>query len=83
MWLETEVGERFSDIRLQEAVTEDIHTVVTTCPFCVQMLQDSTRSVEGANKVSVTELVTEMLPYLKSGEAAEETDISQIMGVKG
>lgn len=83
MWLETDAGERFGDLRLNEAVAEEIQKVVTTCPFCVQMLQDSTRAVDGATAVQVAELITEMLPYLQAGQQAEtQTNISTILEAK-
>jgi Fe-S oxidoreductase len=44
MWLETEPGERFSDIRVQEAQATGAHIMITACPFCIACLEDSLKA---------------------------------------
>jgi Fe-S oxidoreductase len=44
MWMETEAGERFSDLRVQEAVGVGASVVVTACPSCIACLEDSVKS---------------------------------------
>lgn len=43
MWLETDPGERFADLRVAEAVGTGAEWLVTTCPFCVSCLEDSVK----------------------------------------
>jgi Fe-S oxidoreductase len=44
MWLETEPGQRFGDIRVQEALTAGAELIVTACPFCIACLEDSIKA---------------------------------------
>jgi Fe-S oxidoreductase len=41
MWLETPLGERFSDLRVEHAVQTGADILATACPFCVACLEDS------------------------------------------
>ena len=43
MWLETAVGERFSDLRVIEAARTGASVLATACPFCIVCLEDSTK----------------------------------------
>jgi Fe-S oxidoreductase len=45
MWLETAPGERFSDLRVQQAAQTGAETLVTACPFCIVCLEDSAKSM--------------------------------------
>lgn len=44
MWLETEAGQRFADLRLSQAIASGAEILVTACPFCVACLEDSLAS---------------------------------------
>jgi Fe-S oxidoreductase len=44
MWLETPLGERFSDLRIQQALDTGSELLATACPFCVTCLEDSLKS---------------------------------------
>ena len=46
MWLETPVGERFSDLRVMEASQAGANILATACPFCIVCLEDSIKSSE-------------------------------------
>jgi len=41
MWLETPPGERFSDLRVEQAFQTGAAVLGTACPFCVTCLEDS------------------------------------------
>ncbi len=41
MWMETPADERFSDLRVQEALATGASVIATACPFCVSCLEDS------------------------------------------
>ena len=45
MWMETAAGERFSDLRMQEAAKTGAEIVVTSCPHCISCLEDSLSAV--------------------------------------
>jgi Fe-S oxidoreductase len=44
MWLETEPGQRFADIRVREALDTGAEILVTACPFCIVCLEDSLKA---------------------------------------
>ncbi len=44
MWLETEAGERFSDMRVEEALSTGANVLVTACPSCISCLEDSVKA---------------------------------------
>ncbi len=44
MWLETEAGERFSDLRVEEALTTGAQILATSCPYCIACLEDSVKA---------------------------------------
>ena len=44
MWLETEPGERFADIRVAEALSTKAQILATSCPYCIACLEDSVKS---------------------------------------
>lgn len=45
MWLETEPGQRFADIRVEEALAAGAEVIATACPFCVACLEDSIKAM--------------------------------------
>lgn len=60
MWLETPPGERFSDLRIQQAVDSGAKCLATACPFCLACLEDSakTMSANGIEVLDVAELAS-------------------------
>lgn len=44
MLMETAAGERFSDLRVQEALETGAKILATACPFCVSCLEDSLKA---------------------------------------
>ena len=41
IWMETPLGERFSDIRLHQAVDLGAEVLATACPYCITNFEDS------------------------------------------
>jgi Fe-S oxidoreductase len=41
MWLETPLGERFSDLRVEQAAQTGASVLAAACPFCITCLEDS------------------------------------------
>ena len=58
MWMETPLGERFSDLRVQEAANTSTDILVTACPFCITCFEDSIKAegIEGLQVMDVAEL---------------------------
>ena len=43
MWMETDPGMRFSDLRIREAEATGAALMATACPFCLTCLEDSVK----------------------------------------
>ena len=60
MWLEENIGQRISKMRLEQAKETNAETVATACPFCLQMFEDAikVKGVEETLKVmDIAELI--------------------------
>jgi len=64
IWMETPKGERFSDLRLAQAVGVGAETLATSCPYCITMFEDS-RLVMNYDEViqvkDITEIIQEVI----------------------
>jgi Fe-S oxidoreductase len=60
VWMETKKGERFSDLRIDQAEEVGAEVLAASCPYCITMLEDSRLSREGDN-VPVVKDITEIL----------------------
>lgn len=58
MWLDTPVGERFSDLRVKEASQTNADILATACPFCIVCLEDSAKvmKLEGLRVLDISEI---------------------------
>jgi len=63
MWLETPPGERFADLRIQEAARTGASILATACPFCLVCLEDSLKAVGDLDMrvLDVAEIVWESM----------------------
>lgn len=63
IWMDTPKGERFSDIRLAQALAVGAEVLVTSCPYCVSNFEASALSLEdGALEIKdVTEVIWESM----------------------
>jgi Fe-S oxidoreductase len=66
MYLETPPGERFGDIRVQQARRTGASMLATACPLCISCLEDSMKVVEGKRLPvrDVVEIAAEHLELL-------------------
>jgi len=55
MWLETRAGERFADLRVQEALQTGAQVIATACPFCMACLEKGL-GVQGIRVLDVAEI---------------------------
>jgi Fe-S oxidoreductase len=64
MWLETAAGERFGDLRAEEALAAGADVLATACPYCIACLEDSlkARKIEGLRVLDVAEIAERSLP---------------------
>lgn len=64
IWMETPKGERFSDLRLSQAMEARAEVLVTCCPYCITNFEDSRLNLEGGEALVVrdmTEIIQEVI----------------------
>jgi Fe-S oxidoreductase len=60
IWMETPRGERFSDLRLEQAIGVGAEILVTSCPYCIANFEDSRLTTGVADKIEIKD-ITEIL----------------------
>ena len=64
IWMETPKGERFSDLRLEQAVGVGAEALVTSCPYCITNFEDSRLNRENSEAIEIkdiTEIIGEVI----------------------
>jgi Fe-S oxidoreductase len=64
IWMDIPKGERFSDIRLEQAIDVGAEVLVTACPYCMTMFEDSRLTREDSEAIEVkdiTEVIQEVI----------------------
>jgi Fe-S oxidoreductase len=64
IWMETPKEERFSDVRLKQAVDLGAEVLVTACPYCITNFTDSSLSLQDGQAIAIkdiTEVVQEVI----------------------
>ena len=57
IWAETKKNERFSDIRVRQAIDVGADTLATACPYCMANFDDSVLSMDKSSVLQVKEIV--------------------------
>ncbi|AFM24622.1 (Fe-S)-binding protein [Desulfomonile tiedjei] len=60
IWMETPKGERFCDLRLEQAMSVGAEVLVTACPYCISNFEDSRLTLDAAEKIEVKD-ITEII----------------------
>jgi Fe-S oxidoreductase len=64
IWMETKKGERFSDLRLEQAQEVGAKVLVTSCPYCITNFEDSRLTLEDSEAIEIkdiTEIIQEAI----------------------
>jgi len=64
IWMETPKGERFSDLRLEQALGVGAEVLVTSCPYCITNFEDSRLTLDVVENIEVkdiTEIIQEVI----------------------
>jgi Fe-S oxidoreductase len=64
IWMDVPKGERFSDLRLEQAIRTGAEVLVTACPYCITMFEDSRLTRENPDVIEVkdiTEVIQEVV----------------------
>jgi Fe-S oxidoreductase len=60
IWMETAKGERFSDLRLQQAIGVGAEVLATSCPYCITQFEDSRLTLKDSEAIQIKD-ITEIL----------------------
>ena len=64
--METPKGERFSDLRVEQAMEVGAEVLVTACPYCIANFEDSRLTLEATEDIEVKE-ITEVIQEVMEG----------------
>ena len=60
IWMETPKGERFSDLRLEQAIGVGAEVLVTSCPYCIANFEESRLTLDVVKNIEIKD-ITEIL----------------------
>jgi len=64
VWMETPKGERFSDLRVEQARAIGADVLATACPYCITMFEDSRLTMDLEDTIEIkdiTEIIHEVI----------------------
>jgi Fe-S oxidoreductase len=64
IWMETPKGQRFSDLRLTQAMELGARVLATSCPYCISNLEDSKLTLDVVDQIEIkdiTEIISEVI----------------------
>ncbi len=64
IWMDTPKGERFSDLRLDQAKAVEASVLATACPYCITMFEDSRLNLEYEDALEIkdiTEIIADVI----------------------
>jgi Fe-S oxidoreductase len=56
IWMETQKGERFSELRLAQVLEVGAEVLATACPYCITMFEDSRLTLDLSERLEVKDL---------------------------
>jgi Fe-S oxidoreductase len=62
--MDTPKGERFSDLRLEQAIEVGADVLVTACPYCIINFEDSRLTLKDSEVIEIkdiTEIIQEVI----------------------
>jgi len=57
IWMETKKGERFSDLRIQQALEVGADTLAVSCPYCMLNFEDSLLTLNKVGAIEIKDVV--------------------------
>ncbi|HYA40286.1 MAG TPA: (Fe-S)-binding protein, partial [Syntrophobacteraceae bacterium] len=64
IWMETPKGQRFSDLRVEQAVAAGAQVLATACPYCITNFEDSRLNRDDSDVIEIkdiTEIISEVM----------------------
>jgi Fe-S oxidoreductase len=71
IWMDTVKGERFSDLRVVQAVEAGAQVLATACPYCIANFEDSRLSLEDESALEIRDITEIVHEALLETEATE------------
>jgi len=56
MWFEQQIGTKINEIRTEEVLKTNANTVITSCPYCLQMLEEAIQRKELQDTLKVNDI---------------------------
>ena len=56
IWSEVPMGERFAELRIKDALENEVQVLATACPYCLNMLTDACNSLNVQEALQIKEL---------------------------
>ena len=60
IWMDTPKAERFSDLRVEQAIDSGAAVLVTACPYCIMNFEDSRLTLKNGEAIEIKE-ITEII----------------------
>jgi Fe-S oxidoreductase len=60
IWMETPMEERFSNLRLEQAIATGAEVLVTACPYCITQFEDTRLNLKDSEVIQIKD-ITEIL----------------------
>ncbi len=57
IWMETLKGERFSDLRIEQAVGVGAEVLVTSCPYCITHFEESRLTLDDSESLEIKDIM--------------------------
>lgn len=55
-WYEVKKGERFAELRIEEALATGSSILAVSCPFCILMLEDAAKTLNKEEEIAIKEI---------------------------
>jgi Fe-S oxidoreductase len=68
IWMETVKGERFSDLRVEQAVAAGAEVLVTSCPYCITNFEDSRLNLENSGVIEIKDITEIIMEAIRGSE---------------
>ncbi len=68
-WMDIKEGERINNLRVKQARDAGADTIVTSCPYCMQMLDDSIKIMDMDDTLQVVDIAELVLNTLEAEES--------------
>lgn len=72
-FIDMKAGKKIGDLRVEQAMNKNVDTIITACPFCMTMLEDSIKSMQLENSLHVIDIAS----YSRNANQKIQTEINQ------